>query len=46
MAEYADKLILIWDGSSNGSKHMKKQAKKHNLKIYEHRTDCSLDNWI
>jgi hypothetical protein len=46
MAEYADKLILIWDGSSNGSENMKEKAKAKELKIYEHRTDCSLEEWL
>ncbi len=46
MAEYADNLILIWDGSSNGSKNMKENAEKESLNIYEHRTDCSLDKWL
>jgi hypothetical protein len=35
MAEYADALILIWDGKSKGSANMLKQAKQHNLRIYE-----------
>lgn len=46
MAEYADNLILIWDGSSRGSENMKSHAKKKELNIYEHRTDCSLDEWL
>lgn len=36
MAEYADALILVWDGHSKGSAHMKKEAQKRNLKIYEY----------
>ena len=32
---HAEALILIWDGKSPGSKNMKEQAKKYNLKIYE-----------
>lgn len=35
MAEYADALILIWDGESSGSKDMFKRAKICGLKIYE-----------
>lgn len=33
MAEYADALIIFWDGASKGSKNMIKQAEKHNLLI-------------
>lgn len=35
MAEYADALILIWDGQSRGSADMKKKAQAKNLLIYE-----------
>lgn len=35
MAEYADALILVWDGKSHGSANMLKTAKEHGLKIYE-----------
>jgi hypothetical protein len=35
MAEYADALILIWDGKSRGSKMMLELAKQHKLRIYE-----------
>jgi hypothetical protein len=35
MAEYADALILVWNGKSKGSGHMKELAKKANLFIYE-----------
>ncbi len=35
MAEYADSLILIWDGSSSGSSDMLRRAKIHGLKIHE-----------
>jgi hypothetical protein len=35
MAQYADALVLIWDGKSPGSKDMKACATKHNLKIFE-----------
>jgi hypothetical protein len=34
MAEYADALILIWDGASKVSKSMLKFAKENNLKIF------------
>jgi len=33
MAEYADALILIWDGKSKGSKNMLEEAKKSGLAI-------------
>lgn len=36
MADYADALILIWDGSSRGSADMKKKAELKGLKIYEY----------
>lgn len=35
MAEYADELLLIWDGKSNGSKNMKHEMEKLNKKVYE-----------
>lgn len=35
MAEISDGLILIWDGLSKGSKHMKDLAEKQGLKIRE-----------
>lgn len=37
MAGYADALIAIWDGESNGTKHMIEQAKKEGLvvEVYE-----------
>jgi hypothetical protein len=35
MAKTADALVLIWDGSSPGSKNMKKLAERYSLKIYE-----------
>jgi hypothetical protein len=35
MAEYAEALILIWDGKSFGSANMLKEAKYRSLKIYE-----------
>lgn len=34
MAEYADALILVWDGNSSGSRDMLKKAKTQKLKIY------------
>ena len=35
MAEYADALLLIWDGSSKGSASMKKEMLKLGKPIYE-----------
>lgn len=35
MAEYADALLLIWDGNSRGSNSMKSQARSRNLFIME-----------
>ena len=34
MAQYADALILIWDGTSKGSFNMLQNAAKHQLKIF------------
>ena len=36
MANYADALILVWDGKSTGSADMKKKAKAKGLKIHEY----------
>lgn len=36
MARYADALILLWDGTSRGSKNMLDQARENNLKIIVH----------
>ena len=35
MAEYADALLLIWDGKSRGSAIMKSEMEKLNKPIYE-----------
>lgn len=35
MAEYADALLLIWDGESKGSSNMKNEMIKLNKPIYE-----------
>jgi septum formation topological specificity factor MinE len=35
MAEYADALLLIWDGESRGSASMKKEMQKLKKPIYE-----------
>ena len=36
MADMADALIAIWDGSSPGTKHMIEVARRRGLKIYVH----------
>ena len=35
MANYAEALVLVWDGKSDGSKNMLSLAKERNLKIYQ-----------
>lgn len=35
MAEYGDKLLLIWDGESKGSANMKKEMLRLNKPVYE-----------
>lgn len=35
MAEYADALLLIWDGESRGSKNMRSEMQKLNKPVYE-----------
>ena len=35
MAEYADALLLIWDGESKGSANMKKEMQKLEKPVYE-----------
>lgn len=35
MAEYADALLLIWDGASPGSRSMRQQMRALNKPIYE-----------
>ena len=34
MAEYADALIVIWDGRSKGTENMIYEAKRRGLKVY------------
>ena len=34
MAEYADALIVVWDGKSSGTADMIENAKKRGLKVY------------
>jgi hypothetical protein len=40
MADYADALILVWDGKSRGSGHMLEIAKRKGLKIYQKIVEC------
>ncbi len=35
MAEYADALILVWDGNSRGSKNMLKEAREKGIPVLE-----------
>ena len=37
MAEYADALILIWNGITSGSANMLQEAEKRGLLIYQHK---------
>ena len=37
MADYADAVIAVWDGSSRGTKHMIDIANRLNLKVFLHR---------
>lgn len=39
MAEYADAVILVWDGESGGTDHMRRMAEKHDVPYHLHRTD-------
>ena len=36
MAEYADALLLVWDGASRGSRSMLEIAQEYQLSIYQH----------
>lgn len=38
MAQYAQTLIAIWDGTSKGTQHMINLANKYNLLVYVHET--------
>lgn len=39
MAEYSDQAIIVWDGSSSGTKNMIEEAKDKNLNLHINRTD-------
>lgn len=36
MAEYAEALVAVWDGSSRGTAHMISEAKKNKLQVFVH----------
>jgi hypothetical protein len=36
MADYADALVLVWNGKSRGSMSMRREAQLAGLRIYEH----------
>lgn len=36
MAHYADALIALWDGKSNGTRHMIQYARQRGLKVFVH----------
>jgi hypothetical protein len=36
MSDYAEALILVWDGESKGSANMLQEAKKRGLRIHQH----------
>lgn len=40
MAEIADALIAIWDGTSRGTEHMIKIAFEHKLKVHVYNPNC------
>jgi glycerophosphoryl diester phosphodiesterase len=46
MAEYADALIVFWDGKSKGTKHMIDLAKEKNLKVvvYYYKQEEEIDD--
>ena len=37
MAEYADALVLIWNGKSTGIRSLQQTAERHGLKVYVHK---------
>jgi hypothetical protein len=43
MAKVADALIAIWDGVSNGTRHMIALAKKYKVRTYVYRVEKSKD---
>ena len=46
MAEYADALIAIWDGSSAGTKNMLQEANKRRLNVRVYHIDWLLDRLV
>jgi len=45
MAEYADALIAVWDGKSNGTKDMIQKARKAKLKIFIYKPRPIVTEW-
>lgn len=41
MAQYADALILVWDGESRGSANMLMHARNYGLNVFEYRWSAS-----
>ncbi len=47
MVEYADALIAVWDGNSNGTKHIIEYANREGIVVYVHHTETlSLDQFV
>lgn len=46
MAEYADALLLLWDGKSKGSENMLLEAARRGLRIYVYIVKTGLKNFI
>lgn len=40
MAQNSDALIAVWDGKSEGTKHMINLARKYKLAVYVHEAPC------
>lgn len=41
MADYADALVAVWDGESNGTRHMIEYARSKGLKVWVHQVPAS-----
>lgn len=41
MVEYGDALIAVWDGESNGTKHIINHARREGISVDVHRTDVT-----
>ena len=42
MVEYSDEVLIIWDGTSKGTKYTADYAKKMNKKLIEIRVDYNV----